>query len=93
MIKFVIKKSGEKVSFDEGKTKHSIMMAAKEAGHDEGKASAVANEIALSVLGSFNEQDTISTMDIKVKVLAQLDASYPEISAAWRKYDQEHTKQ
>ena len=92
MVKFVTKKSGGKVPFDEGKTKHSIMMAAKEAGYDEGKASGLADEVAMSALNSFGEQDTVSTMDIKDKVLAQLDSQHPEVSAAWRKYDQEHGK-
>ena len=55
MVKFVTKKSGEKVPLDENKTKGSIMAAAREAGHDEGKASALANEVAGSVLRSRRE--------------------------------------
>jgi len=92
MISFVVKKDGSKAAFDSSKTKNSIIASAKEAGFDQDKAEAVANEISTSVLNSFYDQDTVLTSEIKNRVLAQLDSSYPEVSAAWRKYDQEHGK-
>lgn len=93
MVTFVIKKNGEKVPFDERKVQDSILAAAREAGFDDQKASAVALEVSKMVLDSLVKQDSISTRELKGKIIFQLDAIYPEVSASWRQYDQSQNKQ
>lgn len=92
MVKFVIKKDGTKSPLDIEKVKRSIMAAASEAGLASDKASSIASEVSNSALMSFGSQEEVATSDIKTKVLMQLDSSYPEVSAAWRKYDKDHGK-
>ena len=91
MINSVIKRDGTKSPFDMEKLKGSISSACKDAGMPDEKAASIADEISSSAMMSF-EGEEVSTMDIKNKVLAKLDESYPEAASAWRKYDAEHGK-
>ena len=93
MVKFVMKRNGDKSPLDEKKVLASIASAAQEAGFDREKALSIAAEVSKMALNSFGDDDTVSTRELKTNVVTELDASYPEVAAAWRQYDQSHGKQ
>ena len=88
MANFVIKKDGTKVAFDASKIKNGVMAAATEAGLEDDKASAIADEMVNAVQSSFEGQEEVSTTEIRDKILAELDVSSPMVSEAWRKYEE-----
>ncbi len=88
MANFVTKKDGTKVPFDSEKIKSGVMSAALEAGLSNEEATATAEKILSSVQMAFGSQEEVATSDIRDKILAELDASQPAVSGAWRKYEE-----
>ncbi|MGD0576791.1 MAG: ATP cone domain-containing protein [Candidatus Staskawiczbacteria bacterium] len=88
MANFVIKKDGTKVPFDAEKIKSAVMAAASQAGVAEDAASDTAQKVVDAVSMAFSGQEETPTSEIKEKVLSELDAIAPDVSASWRKYDE-----
>lgn len=89
MAKVIIKKDGSKHLFDAMKLKRSIELSAQEAGlpaEEVAKAVEEASAGALTLAGGVEE---ITSAELKMKILADLDTMAPEVSAAWRKHDTE----
>lgn len=89
MAKVVIKGDGSKQSFDAMKLKRAIEKAAEEAGLPADEVVKAVESAAAGALTLAGGVEEIATAELKMKILADLDTSAPEISAAWRKYDTE----
>jgi len=89
MAKEVIKKDGTKAPFDAEKIENTIRAAAQEAGLSEEKENQVVEQVTNTVIQMVNSKEEITTIEIKEKILSELDNIEPSVSAAWRKYEQE----
>ena len=87
MANFVVKQDGTKEPFVGEKITAAVSAAAKEAGYPEEKVAEVAAKVVAAVTGAFGEKEEVSSTEIKVKVLSELDTLAPEIADAWREYD------
>ncbi len=89
MAKEVTKKNGTKEPFDAEKIKNSIRAAAKGTNLSEERKNEVVVQVAATIIQMTEGRDEIATLEIKEKILSELDTVEPAISAEWRKYDQE----
>jgi len=89
MPKQVQKRKGFQEEFQVEKLRRSIENAAKEAGFPEDKVFQVVEEISSYVLESVKDLESVDTKSMRDLILNKLDEVYPEVSAAWRKYDRE----
>ncbi|MFH0806381.1 MAG: ATP cone domain-containing protein [Candidatus Brennerbacteria bacterium] len=89
MANMVIKRDGSKQLFDAEKVKNAIANAAREAGHDDAKVVEIVAQVSEGVLALAGGVEEITTAELKMKTLADLDTIAPEVSAAWRKHDLE----
>ncbi len=87
MANQVIKKSGSQEPFSEEKIKNSIKGACKDAGLDEAKQNELAESITQKVLETIKDKDTVTALEIREKVLGELDIMAPSAAAAWRNYE------
>jgi len=88
MANFVVKKDGTKEPFDAEKIKKAVVNASREAALAEERGNELAEQILNSVTEAAMGKEEITTSEIKEKILSQLDAVEPSVSAAWRKYEQ-----
>jgi transcriptional regulator NrdR family protein len=88
MINFVVKRDGTKVPFDSEKIKSAVLAAASEAGITPGEALSTAQKVLDSVSMAFGDKEEVSAIEIKEKVLSELDTIMPDVAMAWKKYDQ-----
>lgn len=88
MINFVIKKSGEKESFDPMKIENSIRAAAIDAGLTSERIDEIVSRVAKIVIDSVVDRNEINSFEIKEKILAELDIIEPAAADAWRKFDE-----
>lgn len=89
MTKEVTKKNGTKEPFDAEKIKNSIRAAAKGTSLSEERKNGVVEQVAATIIQMTEGRDEIATLEIKEKILSELDTIEPAVSAEWRKYDQE----
>lgn len=89
MANIVIKRDGSKQPFDAEKLKGAIAKAAREAGHDAERVASIVDNVAAGALTLAEGVEEITTSELKLKILADLDTIAPEVSEAWRKYDTE----
>ena len=87
MANQVIKKSGSQEPFSEEKIKNSIKAACKDAGLDEAKQNELAESITQKILEMIKDKDTVTALEIREKVLGELDIMAPSAAAAWRNYE------
>lgn len=92
MINQVIKKDGSKEPFDIEKIKNGVRLSSQQAGLDEIKQSEVIEKIAAKIAEIFKDKEEIMTIEIRDKILEELDAYAPSVSVAWRDYES-HKKQ
>jgi transcriptional regulator NrdR family protein len=85
----VVKRDGTKQPFDAEKLKGAIEKAAREAGHDDARVAEIVTEVSAGVLTLAGGVEEIATAELKMKILADLEAIAPEAAAAWRKHDAE----
>ncbi len=85
----VIKRDGSRETFDAEKLKSAIASAAREAGHDDTRVASIVDQASAGVLALAGGVEEISTSELKLKILADLDTLAPEVGAAWRKHDAE----
>lgn len=89
MAKEVIKKDGTKEPFDPEKIKKSIAAAAEQAGLLKERKDEVVGQVSASAIALAEGKEEIATLEIREKIISELDRIEPAVSAAWRKYDQE----
>ncbi len=87
MANQVIKKDGSKEPFDVEKIKRGIRLASQQAGLDEAKQNEVTEKVTAKVVEMFQGQEEVRTIEIKGKILGELDLFAPSVSAAWRDYE------
>jgi len=92
MVNFVIKKDGTREPFNEEKVRRAITLAAQNANLSEGRIKEVLNQVLSAVTQWLTKKDVITTMELREKILNDLDTIEPSVSAAWRKHDQEKKK-
>ncbi len=92
MANQVVKKDGSKEPFDAEKVKKAIALAAGDAGLPAERASSVVSQVASVVLEFAASKEEISAIQLKEKILGELDKIEPAAAAAWRKYDQERSR-
>lgn len=88
MATFVTKKDGTRVPFDQEKLRASILSAALDAEMEHDEAEQLSTDVATLVAGTFSDREEAPTFEISEKVLAELDASWPAVAEAWRKYEE-----
>jgi transcriptional regulator NrdR family protein len=87
MINQVIKKDGSQEPFNPEKIKNSIKTSSKDAGLDEAKQKELAETISKKVIEEIGDRNVVTALEIKEKVLAELDLIAPSASTAWRNYE------
>lgn len=92
MANFIIKKDGAKEPFDMQKIKSAIVAAATQAGLTAEEGVKTAEEVASTIAQSVANLNEVLGVEIKARVLSQLDAIAPAVADAWRKYDKENNK-
>jgi transcriptional regulator NrdR family protein len=92
MAKFVVKKSGEKIPYDIEKIKGAVMAASRDAGLPKEKAGEIAEKVLELVDMAIGAREEVPTSEIKERILAELDSMAPDISKAWRAYDEKNKK-
>ena len=91
MAEEVIKKDGTKQPFDAEKIKESIRAAANLTDISEERKNELVEKVGNATIEIANAKKKITTSEIKEKILKDLDAIEPSVSAAWRRYEQEKT--
>ena len=88
MANFVIKKDGTKVPFDAEKIRSAILAAASQAGLKDDAAADTAQQVLDSISMALSGEEEIPTVEIKDKIIFELDTIAPDVSAAWKKYEE-----
>ncbi|MFA6552704.1 MAG: ATP cone domain-containing protein [Candidatus Paceibacterota bacterium] len=88
MAKQVIKSNGSKIPFDGKKISKAVSAAAGEANLPPQEINRVVEQVSALVIEFANTKDKLTTMEIREKTLMELDRLKPEVSVAWRKYDE-----
>lgn len=89
MAKFVIKKDGEKEPFDAKKIEASLSAAVSEANLPEERTGEVVKQVLSAAMQLAEGKEEIATIEIKEKILSELDALEPSVAEVWRKREQE----
>lgn len=92
MANQVVKKDGRKEPFDVEKIKKGISLAGQEAGFDEAKLKEITEQIAQEVVEAFQNKEEVKAIEIRDKILAELDIYAPTIAASWRDYEMREKK-
>ncbi len=87
MANQVIKKDGSKELFEEEKIKQSIRAAAQEAGLEAAQQEDLAEKVITSIKEELVEREEITSLELRDKILGELDLLAPEVSASWRDYE------
>jgi len=92
MANNVIKRDGSKEPFNTEKIKNSIRAAAERTEVPEDKLNEIVEKVSASAISMASGKEEVSTVELKDKILSELDLIEPSISAEWRRYDQEKGK-
>lgn len=92
MANQVMKKSGSQEPFNVEKIKNSVKAACKDAGLDEAKQNELAETISHRVVDMLKDKETVTALEIREKVLGELDIMAPSAAAAWRDYETTKSK-
>jgi transcriptional regulator NrdR family protein len=87
MANQVIKKDGSKEPFDAEKIKRGIRLAGQDAGLDETKQGEIAEKVTGEVMEMLKDKDEVRALEVRDKVLGELDIYAPSVAAAWRDYE------
>ena len=85
----VIKKDGTKQPFDIEKVKKSVAAAADQANIEEEKKNEAIERVSTAVSQLAEGKEEITTIEIKERILSELDSVEPRVSESWRKYEAE----
>lgn len=89
MAKEVIKKDGTKQPFNAEKIKKAITAAAKQADLSLERQNEVVEQVAKIVIQMADAKEEITTLEIREKILSELEKIEPAISTAWQRHDVE----
>lgn len=92
MANQVIKKDGSKEPFDVAKIKKGIRLASQQAGLDEVKQNEITEKVTAKVVETLQDQEEVTAIEIRNKVLNELDLFAPSVAASWRDYDMSKKK-
>jgi transcriptional regulator NrdR family protein len=84
MANQVVKKDGSKEPFDVEKIKRGVRLAGQQAGLDEIKQNELAEKIAAKIVEILKDKEEVTTIEIRDKILGELDIYAPSVSTAWR---------
>ena len=87
MANQVIKKDGSKEPFDDEKIKKAIRLAAQQSGLDETKQTEITEKITAKVLEALKGKEEVRTLEIRDKILGELEIYAPTVAASWRDYE------
>lgn len=83
----VTKKDGNKELFSAEKIMDSITAAVRDAKLSDELGDAIIEEVSDTAIEFAKAKESVTTSEIKEKILAELDRLEPSVSAAWRAYD------
>lgn len=89
MVSKVLKRDGREEDFQVEKLKASVEKAAREAGYPDDRVFEVVEEVSSYIMENVQNLERADTQSMRTLILNHLDELYPEVSAAWRKYDRE----
>ncbi|MFA7295299.1 MAG: ATP cone domain-containing protein [Candidatus Paceibacterota bacterium] len=92
MVNIVIKKDGKEEPFNEEKIRNAIKAACLDAGLDENKQNELSEIITQKILGTLADKETIRAIELRDKILGELDIMSPEAAQAWRNYEDSKSK-
>jgi transcriptional regulator NrdR family protein len=92
MANFIVKKDGAKEPFSEQKIKSAVITAATQAGLTAEEGIKIAEEITSTVVKSVANLSEVVGVEVRARILSQLDAIAPKVAEAWKKYDKENNK-
>lgn len=87
MASYVIKSDGTRVPFEGGKILASIEAAGLEGELPLEQVNQLVQEISGPIFQYMSGKDEISTEEIRIQILTQLQRIGPEAAAAWERYD------
>jgi transcriptional repressor NrdR len=83
----VIKRSGNREPFSEGKLRESIRRASEKAKVNAERTNELIKIISRHGSKIAQQEDEISSQDIRNKILDELEAHKPDMAKAWREYE------
>ena len=92
MANFIIKRDRRKEPFNIEKIKRAVVAAATEAGLEVEEGTKIAEEVANTIAKSVANFNEVLAVEIRARILSQLDAIAPTVAESWRKYDKENNK-
>ena len=93
MPSFIIKKDGTKEPFNIQKIKSAVVAAATDTNLSAEEGAKIAEEVANTIARSIANLNEVMGVEIRARVLSQLDAVAPTVAEAWKKYDKENGKE
>ena len=93
MPNFIIKKDGTKEPFNIQKIKSAVVAAATDTNLSAEEGAKIAEEVANTIARSIANLNEVLGVEIRARVLSQLDAVAPTVAEAWKKYDKENGKE
>jgi transcriptional regulator NrdR family protein len=87
MVEEVIKKDGSKEPFDINKIKESIEAACSDAGLNPDKKAELVEKITNKIIETLQDKTEITSLELRDKILGELDLYAPEVAASWRDYE------
>lgn len=93
MAKFVIKKDGSREPFDPAKISRGLRIAAQKAGLAPDRVEPVVQQVSAVALALAATKEEIKTSELRDRILAELDAVAPLVSASWRQHNLEKAQQ
>ena len=88
MINFVTKKDGTRVPFKVEIMKQSIVAASLDAGLPAEQGEEIAKEVSDLVVAVLENQDEVSSAEIREKILVELEVLHPAVGDAWKKHEE-----
>lgn len=92
MVNFVIKKDGSQEPFEPEKIRKAVIGACKEAGLDEAKQAELDQSISQKIMEIFEGQETVKSIELRDKILGELEIMAPEAATAWHSYEANKAK-
>ena len=94
MAKFVTKRDGAKEPFDVEKLRGSIRVNAQETvlSEAEDRINDLVDRVSSVVLRDLGEKREVTTVELKEKILSELDIIDPAVAEVWRRYDRKKGK-
>ncbi len=74
------------------KIKRAVIGACKEAGLNETKQAELAQSISQKIMEIFNGQEVVKSIELRDKILGELEIMAPEATAAWYNYEANKAK-